>query len=162
FRSGTGAYDPHPGRRRSWPAAHHGSGQAAWRHLASRKPAWHRHHRYGHSAGPERRARRKSRMTVQLQRPPEKSEEEKPPIRERRGLPAASPIRLAHIVSVSGSHAVAVLDRQDLIANAARVQIGALIKIATPGSMVMGVISAISAPMPAAEGEPQPTGLIEI
>ena len=41
-------------------------------------------------------------------------------------------------------------------------QIGALIKIITPNSSVMGVISAISAPMPAAEGEPQSLGLIEI
>jgi DNA helicase HerA-like ATPase len=86
-----------------------------------------------------------------------------PPFRERRGLAAAPPIRLAHIVSVSGSHAVAVLERQDAVhADDARVQIGALIKVVTPQSAVMGVISAISAPMPAAEGEPQPLGLIEI
>ena len=86
-----------------------------------------------------------------------------PPFRERRGIPAAPPIRLAHIVSVSGSHAVAVLERQDAVASDdARVQIGALIKIITPTSSVMGVISAISAPMPAAEGEPQSLGLIEI
>jgi uncharacterized protein len=85
-----------------------------------------------------------------------------PPFRERRGLSAAPPIRLAHIVSVSGSHAVAVIERQDAIAEQARVQIGQLIKIATPTSTVMGVISAISAPMPAAEGEPQPMGLIEL
>ncbi|HEU0095171.1 MAG TPA: ATP-binding protein, partial [Rhizomicrobium sp.] len=86
-----------------------------------------------------------------------------PPFRERRGMSAAPPIRLAHIVSVSGSHAVAVLERQDAVAaDDARVQIGALIKIVTPSSSVMGVISAISAPMPAAEGEPQSLGLIEI
>jgi DNA helicase HerA-like ATPase len=86
-----------------------------------------------------------------------------PPFRERRGIPAVPPIRLAHIVSVSGSHAVAVLERQDAIASDdARVQIGALIKIITPNSSVMGIISAISAPMPAAEGEPQSLGLIEI
>ncbi|HEX4272483.1 MAG TPA: DUF87 domain-containing protein [Rhizomicrobium sp.] len=85
-----------------------------------------------------------------------------PPFRERRGLPAVSPVRLAHIVSVSGSHAVAVLERQDGVASEARVQIGALIKIITPTSAVVGVISAISAPMPAAEGEPQSMGLIEL
>ena len=100
-------------------------------------------------------------MTVHIQRPEEKPQE-KPPFRDRRGVPAASAIRVAHIVSVSGSHAVAVLDRQDMIANAARVQIGALIKIVTPGSAVMGVVSAITAPMPTTEGEPQSTGLIEI
>jgi DNA helicase HerA-like ATPase len=85
-----------------------------------------------------------------------------PPFRDRRGLPAASPIRLAHIVSVSGSHAVAVIERQDAIAEEARVQIGALVKIVTPTSTVMGVVSAISAPMPAVEGEPQPMGLLEM
>ena len=99
-------------------------------------------------------------MTLHIEKPPASA----PPFRERRGTPAAPPVRLAHIVSVSGSHAVAVLDRQDAIANAndARVQIGALIKVVTPTSATMGVITAITAPMPAAEGEPQSTGLIEI
>jgi DNA helicase HerA-like ATPase len=98
-------------------------------------------------------------MTLHIEKPTRPAA---PPFRERRGLPAAPPIRLAHIVSVSGSHAVAVIERQDAIADQARVQIGALIKIITPTSAVMGVISAISAPMPAAEGEPQPMGLIEL
>jgi DNA helicase HerA-like ATPase len=97
-------------------------------------------------------------MTLHIEKPRAAA----PPFRERRGLPAAPPIRLAHIVSVSGSHAVAVLERQDAVANDARVQIGALIKIATPKASVMGIISGISAPMPAAEGEPQSPGLIEI
>ena len=98
-------------------------------------------------------------MTVHIEQPPKPSA---PPFRERRGLPAAPPVRLAHIVSVSGSHAVAVLERQDMIAHEARVQIGALIKVVTPTGSVMGVINGITAPMPAAEGEPQSTGLIEI
>jgi DNA helicase HerA-like ATPase len=97
-------------------------------------------------------------MTLHIEKPPASA----PPFRERRGTPAAPPIRLAHIVSVSGSHAVAVLERQDAIATEARVQIGALIKVVTPNSSVLGVITAISAPMPAAEGEPQSLGLIEI
>jgi uncharacterized protein len=54
------------------------------------------------------------------------------------------------------------MERQDAVAIEARVQIGALIKILTPASTVMGIVSAISAPMPAAEGEPQSPGLIEI
>jgi DNA helicase HerA-like ATPase len=98
-------------------------------------------------------------MTLHIEKP---NRPTPPPFRERRGLASAPPIRLAHIVSVSGSHAVAVIERQDAIADQARVQIGALIKIVTPTSAVMGVISAISAPMPAAEGEPQPMGLIEL
>jgi uncharacterized protein len=98
-------------------------------------------------------------MTLHIEKPARPAS---PPFRERRGLPAAPPIRLAHIVSVSGSHAVAVIERQDAIADQARVQIGQLVKVVTPTSAVMGVISAISAPMPAAEGEPQPMGLIEL
>jgi hypothetical protein len=98
-------------------------------------------------------------MTLHIEKPARPAA---PPFRERRGLPCAPPIRLAHIVSVSGSHAVAVIERQEAVADAARVQIGALIKVVTPTATVMGVISAISAPMPAAEGEPQPLGLIEI
>jgi len=99
-------------------------------------------------------------MTVHIERPA--GQPSPPPFRERRGMPAAPPIRLAHIVSVSGSHAVAMLERQDGLANAARVQIGALVKVATPTSAALGVITAISAPMAAAEGEPQAPGLIEI
>lgn len=99
-------------------------------------------------------------MTLHIEKPVAKPAA--PPFRERRGLPAAPPIRLAHIVSVSGSHAVAILERQDAIADKARVQIGALIKIITPDTTVMGVVSAVSAPMPAAEGEPQSPGLVEI
>ena len=98
-------------------------------------------------------------MTLHIEKP---TRPVPPPFRERRGLPSTSPVRLAHIVSVSGSHAVAVIERQDAIADQARLQIGALVKVMTPTSAVMGVISAISAPMPAEEGEPQPTGLIEL
>lgn len=99
-------------------------------------------------------------MTLHIEKPVAKPAA--PPFRERRGLPAAPPVRLAHVVSVSGSHAVAILERQDAIADKARVQIGALIKIITPDATVMGVVSAVSAPMPAAEGEPQSLGLVEI
>jgi DNA helicase HerA-like ATPase len=85
-----------------------------------------------------------------------------PVFRERRGVPSAPPIRLAHIVSVSGSHAVAMLERQDAIQGAdSRVQIGGLVKVITPVSAVMGIVAAVSAPMATAEGE-QPLGLIEI
>jgi len=102
-------------------------------------------------------------MTLHIERPAaEKPAVSAPPFRERRGQPAVPPVRLAHIVSVSGSHAVAVLERQDGLTNAARVQIGALVKVATPTSAALGVITAVSAPMPAAEGEPQSAGLIEI
>lgn len=109
-------------------------------------------------------------MTLHIERPPAApSSASRPPaadtapvFRERRGMPSAPPIRLAHIVSVSGSHAVAVLERQDVIKHAdSRVQIGALVKVITPISAVMGIVAAISAPMASSEGE-QPLGLIEI
>ena len=109
-------------------------------------------------------------MTLQIDRPPVKDGPPRPsappagPVfRERRGMPAAPPIRLAHIVSVSGSHAVAVLERQDAIKGADnRVQIGALVKIVTPVSSVVGIVSAISAPMATSDGGEAPLGLVEI
>ncbi|MES2472745.1 MAG: hypothetical protein V4601_07885 [Pseudomonadota bacterium] len=60
-------------------------------------------------------------MTLHIEKPPTSASSAStpptatpsaPPFRERRGTPAAPPIRLAHIVSVSGSHAVAVLERR--------------------------------------------------
>jgi hypothetical protein len=83
--------------------------------------------------------------------------------RERRGLPAAPPQRIAHIVSVSGSHAVAILEKgAQLGARDLRVQIGAMIKIPTPGPAVIGVITAVSSPMPGGEGGQEEMGLIEL
>jgi len=107
-------------------------------------------------------------MTLHIERPPAAAPAAPPatstPVfRERRGAPAAPPVRLAHIVSVSGSHAVAMMERQDAIKHAdSRVQIGALVKVITPISAVMGIVAAISAPMASSEGEQQPLGLIEI
>ncbi len=101
-------------------------------------------------------------MTLHIERPPAAAATA-PVFRERRGMPATAPIRLAHIVSVSGSHAVAMLERQDAIKQAdSRIQIGALVKVITPISAVMGIVAAISAPMASGDGEPQPLGLIEI
>ncbi len=88
-----------------------------------------------------------------------------PPLRERRGVPAETPVRIAHVVSVSGSHAVAILERS---AEAAlrdkdpRVQIGAVVQIRTPGAAVIGLVSSITAPMPEMYGKKEDIGLIEI
>ena len=68
-------------------------------------------------------------MTVHIEKPVRPAA---PPFRERRGQSVAPAIRLAHIVSVSGSHAVAVIERQEAVADEPRVQIGALVKIITP------------------------------
>ena len=85
-------------------------------------------------------------------------------VKERRGVPASPPVQIAHIVSVAGSHAIAVLEHRakDSIATKdPRVQIGALVKIVTPASSVMGLVSAVTSPMPNAEGAEE-MGLIEI
>lgn len=85
--------------------------------------------------------------------------------RDRRGLPAAQEVPIAHIVSVSGSQAIAVLEKPAQGANEkrdARIQIGALVKIATPKSTVIGLISAVSSPMPSVESEGPQLGLIEL
>jgi hypothetical protein len=86
------------------------------------------------------------------------------PFKERRGVPATPPIQIAHIVSVAGSHAIAVLEKSANGPGAprdARVQIGALVKIVTPTSSVMGLVSAVTSPMPSSDGEAE-MGLIEI
>jgi DNA helicase HerA-like ATPase len=86
------------------------------------------------------------------------------PAKERRGIPAVPPVQIAHIVSVAGSHAIAVLEKRAqgaLAPKDPRVQIGALVKIVTPGSSVMGLVSAITAPTPDIEGHEE-IGLIEI
>ena len=82
--------------------------------------------------------------------------------KERRGVPATPPVQIAHIVSVAGSHAIAILERSSSpTIKDPRVQIGALVKIVTPGSSVMGLVSAVTAPMPNADGHDE-MGLIEI
>jgi hypothetical protein len=100
-------------------------------------------------------------MNQLVPKPPMLSE----PVRERRGVPAEKPIRIAHIVSVSGSRAVAILERaadHDAKGKDARINVGAVVKIITPASMVVGLVSAISAPMPELDGKKEEIGLIEI
>jgi len=91
--------------------------------------------------------------------------EKKPPVRERRGVPAEAPVRIAHVVSVSGSHAVAILERSAepvLRAKDPRIQIGSVVKILTPGASVIGLVSSVSSPMPDLDGKKEEMGLIEI
>ncbi|MEI9888962.1 MAG: DUF87 domain-containing protein [Rhizomicrobium sp.] len=83
------------------------------------------------------------------------------PAKERRGVPAMPPVQIAHIVSVAGSHAIAVLEKHAQGTKDPRVQIGALVKIVTPASAVMGLVSAVTSPMPDADGHEE-LGLIEI
>ena len=84
---------------------------------------------------------------------------------ERRGVPLAPPKQVAHIVSVSGSQAVALIARDDIQADAAgkpRVEIGQLVKIVTPHSAVIGIVSAVTLPIPNAVDRSEEFGLIEL
>ena len=75
----------------------------------------------------------------------------KAPGSEKRHVDEAAvsvPSRVARIVSVSGSQAVAVVDLGARESGEGRIEIGALMKIGTPRSTVMGLISAVTTPMP--------------
>ncbi len=79
--------------------------------------------------------------------------------------PAEHRVRIGHVVSVSGSHAVAVLERSEDGPGREkdpRIQVGGVVRIQVPGSAVVGLISAISAPMPEMAGKKYDIGLIEI
>jgi DNA helicase HerA-like ATPase len=56
--------------------------------------------------------------------------------------------RLGHVVTVSGSQAVVVLDASESPDDAKRLEIGTLVKILTPVSSVVGIVAAMSSPMP--------------
>src|SRR5438477_42360 len=72
---------------------------------------------------------------------------------------------IGHIVSVSGARAVAVLE--SLVRAAApqqmpRVQIGALLKISTPTSAVVGLVTGVSTPMPSSDEQREEVALVEL
>jgi len=81
---------------------------------------------------------------------------------ERRGVPLAPPKQLARIVSVAGSQAVALIARGEGTAEKSRVEIGQLVKIATPHSGVIGIVSAVNLPIPNAVDGNEEFGLIEL
>ena len=73
--------------------------------------------------------------------------------------------RVAHIVSVSGAQAVAILERSAATGNApsaVRVEIGATMTIPTPHATVVGLVSAVSVPMPEAANGQDDISLIEL
>ena len=80
-------------------------------------------------------------------------------------MPVEQPVCIAHVVSVSGSHAIAILERGADAADRAkdpRIQIGSVVKIQTPGASVIGLVASVSAPMPDIDGKKEDIGLIEI
>jgi uncharacterized protein len=87
------------------------------------------------------------------------------PFRERRGVPASPSQRIGHVVSVTGPRAVAVLERNGQSAPRGefpRVQIGALVKVATPASSAIGLVTAISTPMPPGDSQGEELALVEL
>jgi len=86
------------------------------------------------------------------------------PVTERRGALTETPEIIGRIVSVSGARAVAILDHTlfGLGAVPPRVQIGALLKIATPDSAVISLVTAVSTPMPSAGDETEEIALVEL
>jgi DNA helicase HerA-like ATPase len=86
------------------------------------------------------------------------------PVRERRGVPASPPRRVGHVVSVSGSRAIAVLERQNMGASREplRIPIGSLLKIATPASAVLGMVTAVSMPTPFSTEQEDRIELVEM
>jgi uncharacterized protein len=68
-------------------------------------------------------------------------------------------VRVGHIVSVSGAQAVAVIDK---LPQVHRVEIGATISIPTPYASVVGIVSAVSVPMPDAASGSEEINLIEL
>jgi DNA helicase HerA-like ATPase len=73
--------------------------------------------------------------------------------------------RFGHIVSVSGSQAVAALETSEPMAEddkAKRIEIGVLVKIPTPLSCVIGIISGLSSPLPTTPGEDKEIRLVEL
>lgn len=93
---------------------------------------------------------------------------QEPPIQtlcERRGLFVLPKGAIGHIVSVSGPRAVAVLARGIQSGPGPvppRVQIGALLKIATPASSVMTLVTAVTTPMPASDEQKDELALVEL
>ncbi|MBU6442409.1 MAG: DUF87 domain-containing protein [Alphaproteobacteria bacterium] len=80
-----------------------------------------------------------------------------------RGLaPEAAAVRLGRVVSVSGAQAVAVLDRPQSAAEGPRVEIGATLVVPTPYATVVGVVSAVSMPIPDLVTDQSNVHLIEL
>ncbi len=82
-----------------------------------------------------------------------------------RAVAVEMPVRIGHVVAVSGPHTVAFLERASDAAlrdKDPRIQIGAIVKITTPAASVVGQVSAVSAPMPDLDGKKEEIGLIEI
>jgi hypothetical protein len=83
---------------------------------------------------------------------------------ERQSAPGAS-TRIGRIISVSGSQAIAVQERSDKGAechNGSRIEIGSLVKILTPETIIVGMVSAVTSPMADEDTDQSGMRLIEL
>ena len=69
---------------------------------------------------------------------------------------ASHSVSIGRIVSVTGSQAVVMLDRETDGPRGKRAELGAILKIDTPNCILLGLVSALSIPVPSQkEGEPE-------
>ena len=68
---------------------------------------------------------------------------------QMRGNPPNRSHSIGHVVSVTGSQAVVMLDRETNGPGAKRAELGAILKLETPTSIILGLVSALSIPVPA-------------
>jgi DNA helicase HerA-like ATPase len=86
-------------------------------------------------------------------------------LRGDRPLAKAARAHVARIVSVAGSQAIAIVDSEVSEAHRRgeeRIEIGALLKIASQRTVVLGIVSAVSIPVPDMEPGKEPIGLVEL
>src|SRR5688500_17430378 len=69
--------------------------------------------------------------------------------------------RIGRVVSVSGSHVIVIVEAQDSADHRASRQIGALVKMHSFNAVVYGLVSGLSAPMPA-KGDEEEIRIVEI
>ena len=69
---------------------------------------------------------------------------------------------IGHVVSVTGSQAVVLLDRENNQIGGKRAELGAILKIDTPSSIILGLVSALSIPVPAQRDGEQEVRVAEL
>ncbi len=81
-------------------------------------------------------------------------------VENRASLRVNTAPRVGHIVSVAGAQAVAVMERS--AEGHTRVEIGSALSIPTPQAVVLGIVSAVSVPMPDTASGAEEVHLIEL
>ncbi|MDA7946371.1 MAG: DUF87 domain-containing protein [Hyphomicrobiaceae bacterium] len=76
--------------------------------------------------------------------------------------PASRTHSIGHVVSVTGSQAVVMLDRESNELSGKRAELSAILKIDTPSSIILGLVSALSIPVPAQRDGEQEVRVAEL